>query len=167
LYLWSDLGWWLSFLAFAGVMMLAPLLQKRLYGKREPQLIGQMVIETVSAEIMTLPLIITMFGSLPLLALPANVLVVPLVPLAMLLTFVAGVAGFVGTFVAPYIALPATWLLTYMTSLVNLFASVPWHETTVSISVGAMLVCYVSFCLVGLLLWRRTKHDYLARSLIE
>src|SRR5690606_1903143 len=33
-YLWSSVSWWLSFLAFFGVLVLAPLVAKRLIGNR-------------------------------------------------------------------------------------------------------------------------------------
>ena len=162
MYVWADLGWWLSFLAFAGVMLLSPVLQKRIYGKHEPKLLGQVVLETVSAEIMTLPLIVMVFGTVPLLALPANILVVPLVPLAMLLTFVAGAVGWT----LPYLALPATWLLTYMINLVSLFAGAKLQATIV-LPVVAMLMAYATLAAITLVLWRVTKHDPLARNLIE
>ena len=38
-YVWGDLGWQLSFAAFAGVMILAPLLQSYFYGQKEPSII--------------------------------------------------------------------------------------------------------------------------------
>ncbi len=162
MYVWADLGWWLSFLAFAGVMLLSPVLQKRIYGTHEPKLLGQVVLETVSAEIMTLPLIVMIFGTVPLLALPANILVVPLVPLAMLVTFIAGALGWI----LPYLAMPATWLLTYMINLVSLFAGAKLQATIV-MPAPAMLAMYAGLAVITLILWRVTKHDPLARNLIE
>jgi competence protein ComEC len=165
--LWSDIGWWLSFLAFAGVLIVAPLLQTRLFGRREPKIIGQIVLETIAAQALTLPLMVTIFGSPSLLALPANVLVVPLVPLIMLFTFVAGVAGFVLPFVAGYIALPANWLLGYVMRIVALFASVRWANVSIAFSPPLMLVCYAGIAALCGVLWRQTKHDFLGKSVLE
>ena len=167
LFLWGDLGWWLSFMAFGGVMLLAPLLQHWLFGKKQPKLIGQVVIETVGAELATLPLIIAVFGMLPILALPANILVVPLVPLAMLLTFMGGIIGLLSPLLGAYAAIPATWLLSYMTELVRWFASAGWSLLTIPINNLAMLGLYVLLALGGLILWRATRHDFLSRSVIE
>jgi competence protein ComEC len=159
LYVWSDLGWWLSFLSFAGVMLLAPLLQRRIFTRRQPKLIGQVVLETICAQIMTLPLMILVFGNVSVLSLIANVLVVPLIPLAMLLTAVSAVI--------PIVAWPATWLLGYICQLVGLLAGVSWASLPVVVSPVIMVVSYVIVCGVGLTLWRRTKHDYLRQSVIE
>jgi competence protein ComEC len=51
------------------------------------------LLETLSAELMTLPLILMTFSQLSVIALAANLLIVPLVPLAMLLSAAAGAAG--------------------------------------------------------------------------
>lgn len=163
LYLWGDIGWWLSFLAFAGVMLLAPLLQRRIYGKKEPKLLGQMVVETIAAEITTLPLILMIFGHLSVLSLVANVLVVPMIPIAMLLTFVAGAAGWF----APFIAWPAIWLLTCMCQLVQLLAGISWASVPLSISAPVCIAMYGLVAAVGFVLLRTTRHDYLKSSVIE
>lgn len=163
LYVWSDIGWWLSFLSFAGVMLLAPLVQRRVFGARRPKLVGQVVIETICAQITTLPLIIFIFGTVSVLALPANVLVVPLIPLAMLLTFIAGVAGTA----VPLVAWPACWVLGYICQLVTLLAKVPWASAPLVITPLIMLAGYAFVMGAGFLLWRRTKHDYLGESVIE
>lgn len=166
IYLWSDLGWWLSFLAFAGVLLLAPLIEHCLYGERRPRLLGQIIIETCAAQILTLPLTLAIFGKLSILGLVANVLVVPLIPLAMLLTLIAGIAAAIGS-AAAYIALPASWLLTYITQVVELLAGVPWAATDVKISMVGMIGFYLALTVVGVLIWRKTKHDFMDRSVID
>lgn len=168
LFLWGDLGWWLSFLAFAGVLILAPLLQARIFGpKREPKLIGQIVLETISAQIMALPLMLAVFGNPSLLSLLANVLIVPLVPLIMLLTFAGGLAGLVVPALAAYVVLPAGWLLSYVVQLIGLLSGVKWAMVPLRVSMTAMVVCYLVISLFALLLWRKTRHDFLAKSVIE
>ena len=59
---WNDLGWQLSFAAFSGVIILAPLLQRYFFGTKPPGVIRQIIGETVSAQIMTLPLLVASFG---------------------------------------------------------------------------------------------------------
>ncbi len=163
LYVWSDIGWWLSFLAFAGVMLLAPLLQRRIFGKKEPRLLGQIIIETVCAQVLTMPLIMLIFGMFSVLSLPANILVVPLIPLAMLLVFIAGVLGAV----LPFIAWPAIWLLQYICALVQLLAGVGWASVPAVISTPLFVAGYVVIAAVGFILRAKAKHDYLSKSVIE
>lgn len=163
LYVWSDLGWWLSFLAFGGVMLLAPLLQRRIFGEREPKLIGQVLLETVCAQLTTLPLIIFIFGNLAVLSVLANLLVVPLIPVAMLFTFVAGV---IGPFFA-FAAWPAIWLLGFICQLVHLLAQVSWANIQFKIDLPVFVGCNLALAAVYVLLLRKTKHDYLGKSVIE
>jgi competence protein ComEC len=163
LYVWSDIGWWLSFLAFAGVMLLAPLLQRRIFAYKEPKLLWQIAIETICAQVVTMPLIMLIFGTFSVLSLPANILVVPLIPLAMLFVFAAGAIGAI----VPFVAWPAIWLLQYIGALVQLLASVGWASVPLVISVPIFVVCYVAIAMVGLVLRAKTKHDYLSKSVIE
>lgn len=167
LYVWGDLGWWLSFLSFTGVMLLAPLVQHRLFGDKQPKLVGQIIVETCAAQIMTIPLTLAIFGNFSVLGLLANVLIVPLVPLGMLLTFIAGLAGSFMGVMAAYVALPAIWLLTYITQMISLLAGVPWVSVSIKIDTLAMLGLYALLLASGAAMWRATRHAFLARSLIE
>jgi len=158
-YVWGDLGWYLSFLAFFGILMIAPQISARLF-KKEPKVLGGVVIETFAAEIMTLPLIMLAFGQLSAVALLANVLVVPFVPFAMLLSTLAAGAGMLVPALAGWIAWPANLLLTFMLDIVRLMASVPSALLLQSISVDIMLSFYFLVLLGLLVLHRRqTKTD--------
>ena len=88
---WGDLGWQLSFASFTGVIILAPLLHKYFFGGKDPGTFRQILIETLSAQLATLPLLMMSFGVVSNVALIANMLILPFVPLAMLLTFASGV----------------------------------------------------------------------------
>lgn len=140
-YIWGDLGWYLSFLAFFGVLVIAPLISARFF-KKQPKLITMVLLETLSAELMTLPLILMTFSQLSVIALVANLLVVPLVPLAMLLSAAAGASGVLIPQLAGWVALPARILLTYMLDIVHLLSSIPSVLLHRSISLAAMLFLY-------------------------
>lgn len=167
LFLWGDIGWYLSFLAFGGVMLLAPLLQRQVCGEQQPSQIAQIIIETICAELATLPLILWVFGVFSAVGLAANVLVAPLVPLAMLTTFVGGIATIAIPGFGSWLALPAHWLLGYMVTAVEQMAAIPWAQQHVSISLGTMVGLYVCVLGVGFLMYRRSGHDYLSKNLVE
>ncbi len=154
-YIWGDLGWYLSFLAFFGILIIAPAISRRLF-RRSPKLVLAVAIETLFAEIMALPFIMAMFGQFSLIGLVANVLVVPLVPLAMLLSAVAAAAGMLLPAIAGWLAWPANLLLTYILDLVRLFASIPSVFQRWSIGITALLGFYASVLLVLLAL---RKHN--------
>lgn len=130
-YVWGDLGWQLSFSAFAGVMIVAPLLQRFFFGDASPGTLRQILGETVAAHILTIPLIVMSFGVISHVAIIANLLIVPLVPLAMLMTFIVGVVVLLIPSIASIVAFPATLLLTYMTSAAQYLADLPWSQTEV------------------------------------
>lgn len=163
LYLWFDLGWYLSFSAFAGVLVLAPLIQKR-YLRRKPKLMGQIILETSCAQLMTLPLIGFIFGELSLISLLANILILPLIPLAMLFTFIAGIGGMVFPAVSGLLAWPAALVLTYITDMVGLLARAPWalqevaiNSLQLNLAYGAIIVA--AFGLAAKLKGRLPKVD--------
>ena len=167
LYVWGDVGWYLSFLAFGGVMLLAPLALKRLWGSRNPPQIAQIVVETICAELATLPLIMFVFGSVSMVALGANIIIAPLVPVAMLCTFVAGLACVLLPGPGAWLALPAAWVLTYMTSMVAWLAAIPWAKQQASLDATGMLCVYATLLVAGIVAWRRLGYNYLSKSIVE
>lgn len=166
-YLWGDVGWMLSFASFAGVMFLAPLLQVYFYGDAKPGLVRQVLGETFSAQLLTLPLILLTFGVISNVALIANLLVLPLVPLAMLLTFAAGFVALWLPWLMGLVALPAYWLLTYMTWIIELLAGLPWASAEVAVNVSTALALYGLIILLIVWLKRRTKLSFRQVNLVE
>ena len=166
-YAWGDLGWQLSFAAFAGVMIVAPLATKYLFGDIKPSFIGQILIETVSAQIATAPIIIAAFGMLSNVAVVSNLLVLPLVPLAMLLTFIAGVGSLILPVIGGVISLPATWLLHYMVSVTEYLASLPWVSSTLQLTWWMVMIYYAILASICVYMWRVTKYNLRDSNLVE
>lgn len=154
LYVWTDAGWYLSFLAFFGVLVLAPLIANRTKWRRAHSVIGLLMIESLSAQLMTAPYILFTFKQISLLALPANILVVPLVPIAMFLSLIAGIAGMIITPIAGWFAWPAKIVLTYILDLAALFARVPNAVLKRTLSVGGLVMIYGCMILIILALAR-------------
>lgn len=166
-FVWGDLGWQLSFAAFAGVMILAPLGQAYFFGTKKPGTVRQILGETIAAGICTLPILVAAFGQFSLVSVVANLLVLPLVPLAMLLTFIAGIAAVTIPAFAGIISLPATWLLTYMTSVAEFLSSQPWAMQEVTASwwlTGGLYAVIVSLCIYFA---KRTGYSLRNANIIE
>lgn len=102
-----NLGWLLSFASFAGIMILGPRLTKFFYGEKKPGFVAEVVITTLAATLMTLPIILYYYGMVSLISVIANLLILPTLPYAMGLVFLTGavagvplvetVAGFMAT----------------------------------------------------------------------
>lgn len=157
-YVWTDVSWYLSFLAFFGVMIVAPLVLTRLPERVGNSLVLTVAVESLCAELMTLPYVLHIFGQMSFVSLVANVLVVALVPLAMLLCLVAGLAGMLIPAVAGWLALPARLLLTYMLDIADMLSRIPHvFAQNLSLSTGALLILYAAISIVVLTLWGKTK----------
>lgn len=166
-YLLGDIGWQLSFAAFGGVMILAPLLQSYYFGDTQPGTIRQILGETISAWICTLPILILTFGKVSLVAVLANILILPLVPLAMLMVFASGVATLIGGGLANMLSFPTMLLLTYMTEIAFNLANVSWAQIDVTIAPIQAVIMYVGILGFTIFLWRRTKLSLRDTSIIE
>jgi competence protein ComEC len=166
-YVWGDLGWQLSFSAFSGVMIVAPLLQRFLFGEKPPGVMRQILGETVAAHFVTIPIVVLAFGVLSNVAIPANILIVPLVPLAMLLTFISGIAALVAPGIAEFVGLPATWLLTYMTHTAQFLAELPWSQTELTIEWWMGGIYYALLITACMGMWRVTKFNLREVNIVE
>lgn len=125
-YVWGDLGWLLSFAAFAGVMIIAPIATAYFFGEGNVPFVGQLLIETISAQIATLPIMIMAFQQLSVIAPIANLLVLPIIPLVMLLVALTGVGVMIVPAFAGVIGWPAEQLLHIQIGIINWCADIPW-----------------------------------------
>jgi competence protein ComEC len=160
-YVWSDIGWYLSFLAFFGVMVLAPMIMARMKARFRDSLVLSVAIESICAEIMTVPLVLHIFGQMSFVALASNVLVVATIPLAMLLSLVAGLAGMLVPAIAGWFAWPALLLLTYMLDIAALLSKIPHvFVENLSLSFSMLLIFYAAIAFATWVLFQSLRLKY-------
>lgn len=85
LQLWYDASFQLSFLAVLGITEFGPFLKKALKRVPEAFAIRESLVATIAAQLGTLPVSILIFRQFSLVSPLTNILVAPLVPLAMML----------------------------------------------------------------------------------
>lgn len=142
-YFWSDISWWLSLLAFFGILVIAPQISERLFRGKSPSALTGVAVETLCAELMTIPLVMFIFGQVSLIGLLANMLVVLFIPLAMLFSAIAAIVGMLAPMLAGWLAWPATLLLTYMLDTATLLSRIPHiFQANVYLSLADMVLCY-------------------------
>ncbi len=144
LLLLDDPGFQLSFVATLGLIFGAPITERWLSFVRI-KFLREVLSATVAAQVAVLPLLLFSNGLFSLIALPANALVLPVVPLAMALSGVAMVAGFLFPAAAPFFGLPAYALLSYMIGLVESFAALPLAVFTVPAFPFALVIAAYAF----------------------
>lgn len=166
-YGWGDLGWLLSFAAFAGVMLVAPLLQAYLYNDSRPPMLQQIFLETFSAYLTTLPILVISFGAFSNVALLANMLVLPLIPFVMLGVFVVGVSAFASGVAADIVAIPVTWVLNYMVSVAVTLSQQTWAQTEIKASIWLAIGWCAAVVAAGLYIRHATKYRLRMSNIIE
>ena len=121
-----DPSFQLSFLASLGLVFVAPILRERIRIFRKHLVVEEVVVSTLATQIMVLPLLLCQTGIFSTVALPANLLVLPLIPVTMLFTFATGVLGFVGNIFAFISALPTSALLAWILAVGKYGAALPF-----------------------------------------
>lgn len=161
LYVWGNVSWYLSFLAFFGVLVVAPLFVQRIYGKKRPGILMAVMIESLCAEFATLPYVLYIFGQFSFVGILANVLVVALLPLAMLFSLIAGLAGTFMTALAGWLAWPATILITYMLDVAAILSKTPHgFMENIGFPLPMMIMGYVIVLSVLIVMWHQNKRKY-------
>ncbi len=129
-----DISFQLSFLAFVGLIFLAPRIGDIKLLKFMPAKIRQIFCETMSAQIMVLPILIYNFGILSIVAPIANIIILPIIPASMLLGFIAGLAGIIWLFLGKMVGLIAWILLKYIIVVVENLSRLSWAAATLKTS---------------------------------
>ncbi|HEY4501624.1 MAG TPA: ComEC/Rec2 family competence protein [Candidatus Paceibacterota bacterium] len=133
LVLWLDHGFILSVLATFGLITLSPYIETKL--TRLPAWghfnIRSIVATTLAVEIFILPALLYTSGILSFVSLPANVLVLPLLPIVMLLGFVAGLSALVHPLLGLIPALLAQVVLKVIILVAQGAAALPFASATV------------------------------------
>lgn len=109
-----DAGFQLSFLATIGLVYINPIIQNRLKNRHEFFGIKEAFVTTISAMIATTPLILYQFGRFSLVAPLANILIIPVIPLAMAFGFASAVVGMIYIPAGQIASWPAWLLLEYI-----------------------------------------------------
>lgn len=140
-----DTSFQLSFLATLGLILLSPIFKEKLSFVTERFLFREIVASTLATQIFVLPLLLYNTGALSLLALPANLLVLPTIPATMLSGFVATVVAFVSPIFALLFIAVASLLLHYQVGLVRLVSSIPFASVSVpAFPIFVLIVMYVA-----------------------
>lgn len=144
----TDISFQLSFIATFGVLFITP----KVIGwiRFLPMKFGfrELVATTIAATIAVLPILLYSTGILSIVSLPANVLILPFIPLTMFMSFVVGVLGYLSPIIAYPFAYITHLLLSYILSVIHFFASLPFASVTIT-----SFPLLITVVLYGLIFW--------------
>ena len=138
-----DVGFQLSFLATLGLIFLAPYIEHTLQQVPNFLQAREFLTATVATQIFVMPILLYSIGEFSVVSVVVNVLVLPMVPIAMLLTFITGIVGLVSLNLALLLGFVTTLSLSYILIAAEFFAQVPFASFTVqAFPFWIVLVCY-------------------------
>lgn len=150
----TNLAWQLSFASYAGIIFITPVLIKFFYGEKQPGFVANIIIASISAQLFCLPLTLYYFGSVPLLALVANVLVTPAIPFAMLGTFLLGITKI------PLLTFATKQILYFQLWIIDGIAAIPWASIDFGVGNPLVFLAYLPILALILLLKWSTRYSY-------
>ncbi len=155
-----DPGFQLSFLATLALILLAPSLMRHFWFVPNFGQLREFFTATIATQIFVSPLLLYSIGEFSLVL--VNVMVLPLVPLSMLLTFLTGLCGLLSF----SLALPVGWLAHLTLSYIIFIA-----ETFANLSLAAFPVPPFPFFMVPIVYsifflswWFYGRRDSLAQT---
>lgn len=141
-----DVSFELSVLATVAVIFLAPKIEKYFLWVTQNFGLREIVSVTVAAYVFVLPFILYQMGNFSLVALPANILVLPAIPPTMFFGFLTGLAGLLWSGFALPFSVIAELLLSYELGVIRLFANFPFASFSFPyFSLILTLLIYIAF----------------------
>lgn len=130
-----DTGFQLSFLAYCGLIYLAPTIKKLLEYRQLnflPEAVRLILSETLSAQIFVLPLLLSTFNRFSIIAPISNILILPIIPISMLLVFIAVILYFILPILSRLAFLLSYVLLKYIVVITEYFSRIKYASLEIS-----------------------------------
>ncbi len=127
----TDISFQLSFLATIGVIFLSPKVSLWFIWVTPKLNLRENIAVTLSATIMVLPILLYNTGIFSFVSLPANLLILPLMPYVMLGGFITGMLGYLFHLIAMPFAYVSYIMLKYILRVIHFFADLPFASATI------------------------------------
>ena len=142
-----SISFHLSFLATLGLLLFAPSIERKIEKIPEKFGIRGIVAATIATQVLLLPYLAYAIGEISTIGIPANILVLPLIPFAMFfgaaVTLVALIAPFLATALSPIAYLP----LKAITVITETLAKVP-HATMPLPEIGPIVTALITAAII-------------------
>ena len=125
-----DVSFQLSFIATVAVIFYTPKIEKYFHWVPETFKLRDIISVSAAAYVFVLPFILYKMGNLSLVALPANILVLPLIPFTMLFGFLTSFLGIIWSVLAVPLGFVSYLLLHYELAVIGFLADFPFASFT-------------------------------------
>jgi len=127
--------------------------------------IREMVATTVAATIAVLPILLYLTGVLSLVSIPANILILLFIPIAMLFIFFTGILGFISPLLSIPFGFISYLILLYILSVIGFLGSLSFASVNIQSFPLPLTILIYAF-----LLWwvfKKTKTNSLIKGASE
>lgn len=143
-----DVSFQVSMLAVAGLIFISPIFEKKFAKMSEKFGWREIFISTLSAQTAVLPYLLYVTGTLSLFSVPANILVLPILPLTMLFGLLSGVVGLISNILAfPFSAI-AYLLTSYELFVAKIFSVIPFSSVVIPMPFWAVVIIYTAMIFI-------------------
>ncbi len=142
-----DIGFQLSFLATLGLILFSPHIEKYLTYVPEKYGARMFLTATISTQLAVLPILLYHTGLFSVVGVVVNVLVLPMVPIAMLLTFLTGATALFSVTLGAVCGFFGYLSLMYIIRIAEFFSTLPF--AAFSIDTFPFWIVIVSYVLMG------------------
>ena len=146
-----DVGFQLSFLATLGLILIAPQLEYLLQGITHFESIRKIFVATIATQIAVLPLLLYQIGQFSAVSVVVNMLVLPMVPVAMLCTFIVGIVEIILPVATPLFAFLAYAALRYIAEIALWFGDLSFAAYVTP--PFSFFVVPLAYGILGFILW--------------
>jgi competence protein ComEC len=147
-----DIGFMLSFASIFGIIYLVPILKVFLQKMPNDFLLKEILCTTISAQLLTVPITVYYFGQLSLIALPANLLVLPLLEPVLAISYFLCIP-FLQFFFAKILLVIMNYLLLVVFGL----AQIPHASVSLKITASNLVEIYMAEVCLYLIILRILK----------
>ena len=138
-----DVGFQLSFLAFLGLVYITPVFAAFFPGKHPSILsLRENLFATLSAQLMVLPILLSQFGAVSIISIPANLAILEFIPFTMTFGFFTMFLGIISPIAAFLPGALLEYLLRYEMETVHFFGSVG-GTASFEFSYAAIIAYYI------------------------
>ncbi|TAN57691.1 ComEC family competence protein [Patescibacteria group bacterium] len=148
---WLDIGFQLSFLATFGLLEVSPRIEKYFLWMPETLELRKTFAATISAQIMTLPIIASSFGIVSLIAPLTNIIVLPLIPYIMLFVLIAGIGAVIFIKLGIALALVPLILIWYVIFIAQFFSDIPFA----ALEIESYWIVWIGFAISMILIFKK------------
>ncbi len=139
-----DSSFQASILAVLGLIFISPIFEKKLVKIPERFGFREIFISTLSAQVAVLPYILYITGSLSFFSVPANILILPVLPMTMLFGLLSGVIGLISPILSFPFAVVAYFFTSYELFVAKIFSAIPFSSVAIPFPFSAVVIVYAA-----------------------